>query len=172
MFLLKLIKFICKNKHISYIQASNQPNMIGPNGLSAQHNLLKGYQAVPRLRLRPGRLARSISFPFCAGPRLRSHLRLVRASTAGWPGRELIGKLPAYEEFGSEVRWELVVAFRVKFGLWTTWAAVELKLFSFLIIWAVEAIIGSRPARRKMLGPACISSHPGIVQLWKENQNV
>jgi hypothetical protein len=51
MFLLKLIKFICKNKHISYIQASNQPNMIGPNGLSAQHNLLKGYQAVPRLRL-------------------------------------------------------------------------------------------------------------------------
>jgi hypothetical protein len=85
--------------------------------------------------------------------------------------RERRGRLPADTEFGSVVRWELVVAFRAKFGLWTTWA-VELKLFSFLIIWAVEAIIGSRPARRKILGPACISSHHGIVRLWKENQNL
>jgi hypothetical protein len=36
-----------------YIWASARPGTVGPNGLSARHDPLKGYRVVPGLRLRP-----------------------------------------------------------------------------------------------------------------------
>jgi hypothetical protein len=78
------------DKHISYIQPSGRPGMIGPIGPPARYDLLKGYRVVTGLHLRPSGLARHSPFHFhimldhiCEGMSLDGS---DRPSTAHWSG--------------------------------------------------------------------------------------
>jgi hypothetical protein len=81
-----------KNKHIFYIQASDRPDTVGPDRPSARHDPLKGYRAVPGLRLRPSGLVRHAPFHFYCMPGLiskgTSPIRVgpAQPDMTHWPG--------------------------------------------------------------------------------------
>jgi hypothetical protein len=51
-----------KNKHNFYIQALDRPGTVGPDRPSAHHDPLKGYRAMPGLRLKPSGPVRHARF--------------------------------------------------------------------------------------------------------------